>query len=85
MSYKGERYPGEITSSDNQDVEVKVMHKSGIEWKWPTYEDKIFFYKVEDIIMKITLPEAEDSLFLRSLFKFNPLRLRIRLLSIYLH
>ena len=54
VCYEGEKFPGEITStsSENQDVEVRVMHKSGSGWKWPTRDDKIF-YKVEDIECKI--------------------------------
>jgi len=54
VCYKREIFPGEIisTSSKNQDVEVKVMNKSGSGWKWPKREDKKI-YKVEDIEMKI--------------------------------
>ena len=62
VCYEGEKFPGEITStsSENQDVEVRVMHKNGSGWKWPTRDDKIF-YKVEDIECKIKPPTAAGS------------------------
>ena len=62
VCYEGDKFPGEITStsSDNQDVEVRVMHKSGSGWKWPTREDNIF-YKVEDIECKIKPPTSAGS------------------------
>lgn len=59
VNYEGEKFPGEITStsSENQEVEVRVMHKSGGGWKWPTCEDKIFC-EVEDVERKIKPPTA---------------------------
>ena len=41
--YADEEYPGEVTSIEDSDIEVSVMHKSVNAWKWPRPEDKIFY------------------------------------------
>ena len=38
-----EEYPGEVTSIEDSDIDVSVMHKSVNAWKWPRSEDKIFY------------------------------------------
>ena len=57
VNYDGEAFPGEITSNEN-DMEVSVMHKSG--WKWPTPIDKIC-YERKDVIKKLVLPKWLDT------------------------
>ena len=43
VKYADEEYPEEVTSIEDSDIEVSVMHKSVNAWKWPRPEDKIFY------------------------------------------
>lgn len=47
VNYDGKKFPGEVTSIDDSDIEVSVMHRSANAWKWPRPEDKIFYLKSE--------------------------------------
>ena len=40
VSYEGNEFPGEVTSMDDSDIEVNVIHRSANAWKWPRPEDK---------------------------------------------
>ena len=44
-----------MTSIEDSDIEVSVMHKSVNAWKWPRPEDKIF-YPATRIVRVIDLP-----------------------------
>ena len=55
VKYTDEEYPGEVTSIEDSDIEVSVVHKSVNAWKWPRPEDKTF-YPATQIIRVIDLP-----------------------------
>ena len=55
VKYADEEYPGEVTSIEDSDIEVSVMHKSVNAWKWPRHEDKIF-YPATQIVRVIDPP-----------------------------
>ena len=43
VKYADEEYPEEVTSIEDSDIEVSVMHKSVNAWNWPRLEDEIFY------------------------------------------
>ena len=55
VKYADEEYPGEVTSIEDSDIEVSVMHKSVNAWKWPRPEDKIL-YPATQIVRVIDPP-----------------------------
>ncbi len=58
VNYDGQQYPGEITAiSHTEGVEVSVLHKSGIGWKWPQSKDSLYYCK-KDIVRLIGPPIA---------------------------
>lgn len=58
VKYDDVLYPGEIVSKRGNDTEVSVMvPATKTTWKWPLKPDKIF-YQPENIVKKITGPEA---------------------------
>ena len=55
VKYADEEYPGEVTSIEDSDIEVSVMHKNVNAWKWPRPGDKIF-YPATQIVRVIDPP-----------------------------
>ena len=67
VSYEGNEFPGEVTSMDDSDIEVNVMHRSANAWKWPRPEDKIF-YSRDKVVRVINPPTVAGN---RGQFMFN--------------
>ena len=57
VQYEDEQFPGEVTSTEENDVEVNVMHRSANAWKWPKKEDKIYYSK-SSIVRVINPPSV---------------------------
>ena len=60
VNYEGEEFPGEVTSIEDSDVEVSVMHRNANVWKWPRPEDKILYSR--DKVVHQLLQAIEDNL-----------------------
>ena len=58
--YDNDENPGEITSIDDDDIEVNVMARSARAWKWPTPEDRLFYDK-KDILHIINPPNVASN------------------------
>ena len=71
VKYADEEYPGEMTSIEDSDIEVSVMHKSVNAWKWPKPEDKIF-YPTTQIVRVIDPPSIAGN---QGQFVFENIRL----------
>ena len=56
FEYEGELFPGEVTHVEEGGCNIKSMTKSGVNWKWPTVEDEMF-YENEEIKQKINPPK----------------------------
>ena len=67
VSYEGNEFPGEVTSMDDSDIEVNVMHRSANAWKWSRSEDKIF-YSRDKVVCVINPPTVAGN---RGQFMFN--------------
>ena len=68
VTYDEAEYPGEVTSISNDNtVQVNVMHRSGSGWKWPQSKDMILYDK-KDIVRVISPPIAAGN---RGQFVFN--------------
>ena len=71
VRYDGLEFPGEITSCDETDAEVNVMHRSSSAWRWPTNPDKIF-YEHANILRQINPPKAAGH---RDQFTFDDIQI----------
>lgn len=60
VEYEGEMWPGQIASVEEDGAYVKCMARSGLCWKWPEKEDKIF-YPLSDIKFKINEPQKKST------------------------
>ena len=61
VTYDEAEYQGEVTSISNDNtVQVIVMHRSGSGWKWPQSKDMILYDK-KDIVCVITPPIAASN------------------------
>ena len=65
VKYADEEYPVEVTSIEDSDIEVSVMHKSVNAWKWQRPEDEIF-YPATQLLTHLLLLAIEDSLCLKT-------------------
>lgn len=55
VDYEGVYYPGKLEDRSSDEVYVSVMEKTGVNWRWPSKPDKLW-YKKEDIVKSIPEP-----------------------------
>lgn len=55
VDYEGVFYPGKLEDISSDEVYVSVMEKTGVNWRWLSKPDKLW-YKKEDIVKSIPEP-----------------------------
>ena len=68
VKYADEEYPEEVTSIEDSDNEVSVMHKSVNAWNWPRPKDKssVQQLRLYELLTHLLLLAIEDSLCLKA-------------------
>lgn len=56
FEYEGEIFPGQVALVKDTGCEIRAMKKSGLNWKWPKEENKLFYLN-KDIKEKICPPK----------------------------